>query len=175
MVRPPHRRLPQAIDAPRRGHSRPNVVASAAAAAASAAVADVASDDVIVVWFVDRWQPTLAQVDLRDVAIILIGIFSADDQLQPEGIAGRPEVGGGAGGGGARVSVLIAFYLNDDEAIDEQQTDESVLTREEHVRVTDDAVLEDQEKAKHEERSVLHQDGYDDPANLGRTPVLRRL
>jgi len=57
---------------------------------------------------------------------------------------------------------VATFELDDGQAISEQHAHEGVLTREEHVRVAQNAILEDEQHPQHEEWSVLHRDRYHD-------------
>ena len=95
------------------------------------------------------------EIDDRTVLVVLIG-----------GGAARDDEPSAAGAAAKTAPACSTFHLDDDEPIEEQTADERVLARKEHVRIAEDAVLEDEQHPEDEKRSVLHADGDDDAVDI---------
>lgn len=63
---------------------------------------------------------------------------------------------------------MTSFNLDDYESIEKKRTDERVLASKECVRVADDAIVEDEQKADDKERNVLHRYRDDDAVHVWR-------
>lgn len=119
-----------------------------------------------------------AEIDAGRIVVVLVdgvgsrGVGSVDQRHS--GPAIQRAALASPGGAEQMIAFVAAFQLDDRQAIGEQHANQSVLAGEEHVRIAQDAVFEDQQHPQHEERCVLHHYRYDDAVDVRRTARIGR-
>ena len=109
---------------------------------------------VLYVWF-RRVHLGFPQAHPRRVHVELVRGHGAALLGRQQGHAAPCPRGGGDGARVGGEGAPAAFELDDDEAVGEKSADERVLAGEEHVRVANDFVFEDEKEAQDKKWSVL--------------------